>query len=88
MTALLLSLASYGVAFVARPFGAALFGHFGDKLGRKWVLVVTLMLMGLRPSRSACCPVLQAPACWRRYCWCCCASCRAWRSAASGAVPR
>jgi metabolite-proton symporter len=46
-TALLLSLASYGVAFVARPFGAALFGHFGDKLGRKWVLVVTLMLMGL-----------------------------------------
>ena len=47
MTALLLSLASYGVAFVARPFGAALFGHFGDRLGRKWVLVVTLMLMGL-----------------------------------------
>ena len=47
MTALLLSLASYGVAFVARPFGAALFGHFGDRLGRKWVLVVTLMLMGI-----------------------------------------
>lgn len=47
LTATLLSLASYGVAFVARPFGAALFGHFGDKLGRKWVLVVTLMMMGL-----------------------------------------
>ena len=47
MTAMLLSLASYGVAFVARPFGAALFGHFGDKLGRKWVLVVTLLMMGL-----------------------------------------
>jgi len=47
LTAMLLSLASYGVAFVARPFGAALFGHFGDKLGRKWVLVVTLMMMGL-----------------------------------------
>jgi metabolite-proton symporter len=47
LTATLLSLASYGVAFVARPFGAALFGHFGDKLGRKWVLVVTLLMMGL-----------------------------------------
>ncbi|MBT2321050.1 MHS family MFS transporter [Variovorax paradoxus] len=47
LTAMLLSLASYGVAFVARPFGAALFGHFGDRLGRKWVLVVTLLLMGL-----------------------------------------
>ena len=47
LTAMLLSLASYSVAYFARPFGAALFGHFGDKLGRKWVLVVTLMLMGL-----------------------------------------
>ncbi|MEO6408866.1 MAG: MFS transporter [Burkholderiaceae bacterium] len=46
-TALLLSLASYGVAFVARPFGAALFGSLGDRLGRKWVLVVTLLMMGL-----------------------------------------
>jgi MFS family permease len=47
LTATLLSLASYGVAFVARPFGAALFGAMGDKLGRKWVLVVTLLMMGL-----------------------------------------
>ena len=47
VVAMLLSLASYSVAYFARPFGAALFGHFGDKIGRKWVLVVTLMLMGL-----------------------------------------
>ncbi|QNN55997.1 MHS family MFS transporter [Diaphorobacter ruginosibacter] len=43
----LLSFASYGVAFVARPMGAAIFGHFGDKIGRKSILFVTLMMMGL-----------------------------------------
>jgi metabolite-proton symporter len=41
-----LSLATFGVAFVARPFGSILFGHFGDRLGRKRILVVTLLLMG------------------------------------------
>ena len=46
-TALLLSLVSYGLAFAARPLGAALFGHFGDRLGRKRVLFITLLLMGL-----------------------------------------
>lgn len=45
--ALLVSLLSYGLAFVFRPVGAILFGHFGDKFGRKKVLVVTLMLMGI-----------------------------------------
>ncbi len=41
-----LALATFGVAFVARPFGSILFGHFGDRLGRKRTLVVTLMTMG------------------------------------------
>jgi len=41
-----LALATFGVAFVARPFGSVLFGHFGDKLGRKRTLVTTLLLMG------------------------------------------
>lgn len=41
-----LSLATFGVAFVARPFGSILFGHFGDRLGRKGTLVATLVLMG------------------------------------------
>lgn len=46
-TALLLSLASYGVAFVARPLGAAIFGHYGDILGRKRMLAITILTMGI-----------------------------------------
>jgi MFS family permease len=43
---LLLSYATFGLAFVARPVGAAVFGHFGDRIGRKSTLVASLMLMG------------------------------------------
>ncbi|MEG3175177.1 MFS transporter [Sphingomonas sp. RB3P16] len=43
---LLASYASFGLAFFARPLGAAVFGHFGDRLGRKSTLVASLLLMG------------------------------------------
>lgn len=43
----LLSLATFGVAFLARPLGGIVFGHFGDRLGRKPTLVVTLLVMGV-----------------------------------------
>jgi metabolite-proton symporter len=44
---LLLSFATFGVGFFARPFGGMLFGHLGDRIGRKPVLVITLMLVGV-----------------------------------------
>src|SRR5271170_3421480 len=43
----LASLGSYAVGLLARPLGGALFGHFGDRLGRKSMLVLTLFIMGL-----------------------------------------
>lgn len=46
LTAMLLSLITYSVAFVTRPLGAAIFGQFGDKYGRKNILVITLVMMG------------------------------------------
>lgn len=38
---------TFGIAFLARPIGAALFGHFGDRIGRKSTLVVSLLVMGV-----------------------------------------
>ena len=46
-TALLASLATFGLAFVARPLGSVLFGHFGDRVGRKATLVGSLLMMGI-----------------------------------------
>jgi MFS family permease len=43
----LLAFATYAVGFVSRPLGGVVFGHYGDKIGRKNVLVATLLLMGL-----------------------------------------
>lgn len=45
--ALLASLATFGLAFVARPLGSILFGHFGDRVGRKATLVGSLLTMGI-----------------------------------------
>ena len=46
-TATLASLATFGIAFLARPIGSAIFGHFGDRVGRKTTLVAALLTMGL-----------------------------------------
>ena len=46
-TALILSLLTFAAGFIARPIGGIIFGHFGDKVGRKKTLVSALMLMGI-----------------------------------------
>ncbi|EPD67339.1 MFS transporter [Streptomyces sp. HGB0020] len=55
-TATLLSLATFGVAYAARPVGALFLGHFGDRVGRKKIMVFTLLLMGLSTFLIGCLP--------------------------------
>ncbi|MDQ1136474.1 MFS family permease [Microbacterium sp. SORGH_AS 1204] len=52
--------ATYGVGFLARPFGGLFFGVLGDKLGRKWVLVITILLMGGASTAIGLLPTYEA----------------------------
>ena len=78
---LLISLATFGVGFFARPLGGFFFGHLGDRFGRKKALITTLLLMGLstaaigvprsstassRVSRSVACCFSRWPASRRK----------------------
>lgn len=47
MAGTLAALATFGVGYIARPVGALIFGHLGDRIGRKQVLLITLLMMGL-----------------------------------------
>lgn len=58
-TGTLLALASFGVGYLARPLGAILLGHVGDRLGRKKVLVTTLLLMGGTTFLVGCLPTYE-----------------------------
>ncbi|KAA6462140.1 MHS family MFS transporter [Acidobacteria bacterium AB60] len=59
-TSTLASLATFGIAFVARPIGSALFGHFGDRIGRKRTLVLALSTMGISTFVIGCVPSYAA----------------------------
>lgn len=63
-TAQLASMATLGVQFVARPFGSAVTGHFGDRLGRKKMLVLTLGVMGAATVAVGLLPTYQQVGIW------------------------
>jgi metabolite-proton symporter len=56
--------AIYAVGFIARPIGAAIFGHYGDRIGRKSTLIATLLLMGLATAAVALVPTYASIGIW------------------------
>ncbi|TPW73498.1 MFS transporter [Schumannella sp. 10F1B-5-1] len=60
-TALLASFASFGAAFIGRPLGSILFGHFGDRIGRKTTLIAALLTMGIATFLIGCLPGASTP---------------------------
>jgi MFS family permease len=63
-TGLLLSLATYFGGFAARPIGAAIFGHYGDRIGRKATLIVTLLSMGVATALVGLVPTYDQIGIW------------------------
>lgn len=61
---LMLAYASFALAFFIRPFGGIIFGHIGDKIGRKKTLVITLSLMGIATFGMGLLPTYQAIGIW------------------------
>jgi len=55
---------TFGIAFLARPLGAALFGHFGDRIGRKATLVASLLVMGISTILIGLLPGYEAIGAW------------------------
>jgi MFS family permease len=64
LTGILQSFAVFAVGFVARPIGAAIFGHFGDRIGRKAALIATLLLTGLSTFLVGCVPTYEQIGVW------------------------
>src|SRR3954466_8483630 len=60
----LLAFTTYAVGFVARPLGGVVFGHYGDKLGRKNVLVLTLLIMGIGTFLIGLLPTYESIGVW------------------------
>ncbi|GAA3577838.1 MFS transporter [Nonomuraea rosea] len=60
LTGTLLSFLTYAVGFVARPLGGLIFGHYGDRFGRKTLLVVSLLTMGAATFLIGCLPTYES----------------------------
>jgi MFS family permease len=67
-TGTLLAFSTYFVGFAARPVGAAIFGHFGDRLGRKTSLIATLLLMGISTAIVGVVPGYDRIGIWGAVC--------------------
>src|SRR5208282_4426903 len=63
-TATLLAFSTYFIGFVGRPIGAAIFGHYGDRIGRKATLIATLLLMGIATFLIAFVPSYDSIGIW------------------------
>jgi MFS family permease len=64
LTGVLLAFGTYFVGFVGRPIGAAIFGHYGDRIGRKATLIATLLLMGIATFLIAFVPTYASIGIW------------------------
>src|SRR5215468_10787521 len=64
LTGTLNAFAIYAVGFLARPVGAAIFGHYGDRIGRKSTLIITLLLMGIATFLVALVPTYESIGIW------------------------
>ena len=60
----LLAFSTYAVGYLSRPLGGFVFGHLGDRLGRRFVLVATLILMGVASGLIGCLPTYQRWGAW------------------------
>ena len=60
----LAAFATFGVGFIARPLGGVVFGHYGDKIGRKSMLVITLLIMGVATTFIGLLPTFDAIGIW------------------------
>src|SRR5271155_5397194 len=64
LAATLAAFGTYFIGFAARPIGAAIFGHYGDRIGRKATLIATLILMGLATFLIAFVPTYESIGIW------------------------
>ncbi len=64
LSATLLAFGTYFIGFIARPVGAAIFGHYGDRIGRKATLIATLLCMGIATFLVAFVPTYESIGIW------------------------